>query len=329
MKNKIKFTVIIPIKEINSYLEESIPKILEMDYESFEVIILPNEMPKNIPFFLRNKKIRVIASGKVSPAIKRDIGAKSSKADYLAFIDDDAYPTKNWLSVAERVLKEKKVAAIGGPAITPENDSIIQKSSGLFFESLFGGGGMSYRYKPAKKDFYVDDFPSVNFIVSKKAFFGVGGFNNDFWPGEDTKLCRDLIKNNQKIFYSRELIVYHHRRNSLVSHLKQISNYGKHRGYFAKRFPENSFKPVYFGPSFFLIGNILLIFASLFSVFIFNIWASLILIYFILIIIDISLRTRRLLEIMTTVLLVFLSHLIYGSSFLKGLFSRRFKSELR
>ncbi|MBM3247166.1 glycosyltransferase [Candidatus Pacearchaeota archaeon] len=327
-KNKILFSIIIPVKEFNDYLKESIPKLLAMDYSNYEIIILPNT-PCKTPPYARNKKIRVVASGKVSPAIKRDLGAKESKGKYLAFIDDDAYPEKNWLKIAEKIFREKKVSAIGGPALTPKNNTSFQKASGLFFETIFGGGGMSYRYKPGKRDFYVQDYPTVNLIVSKKDFQDVGGFDNEYWPGEDTKFCLDLTKKGHKILYSKDLIVYHHRRENLRAHLKQIGNYGKHRGYFAKKFPETSFKLTYFAPSLFLIGNLILLLASIFSFLVFSLWVYLIIIYFILILLDTLLLTRKIRLIVFTVAITFLSHLFYGYNFLKGILSKRIKSQLR
>ena len=326
---RIKFSIIIPVKEINDYIKESIPKILQINYKNYEIIILPNEKPGNIPNFLNNKKIKIIPTGKVSPAIKRDLGAKNAGGEYLAFIDDDAYPKNDWLSIAERTLSNKKVAVVCGPAITPKEDSISQRASGLFFETFFGGGGLSYRYKPAKNSFYVDDFPSVNFIISKRVFLDIGGFDNEFWPGEDTKLCRDLIKNGYKIWYEKNLIVYHHRRKLMIPHLKQIGNYGKHRGYFARKFPENSRKPIYFFPSLFLLGNLLLFVLSFVNGFFFLLWVGLFLIYLLIIAIDVVFRTNSLIIWILTVITIFLSHLTYGFKFIIGLLSKKFRSELR
>ena len=96
----IKFSIIIPVKELNNYLDESIPILLGMDYNDFEIIILPNDKPRIKPEYLKNKKVRVIETGKVSPAVKRDIGAKEAKGEYVAFMDDDAYPEKDWISNA-------------------------------------------------------------------------------------------------------------------------------------------------------------------------------------------------------------------------------------
>jgi len=326
---KIKFSIIIPLKEFNDYLEESIPKILDLDYRDFEIIILPNEKPAKIPNYLKNKRIKIISTSKVSPAIKRDIGVKNAKGEYIAFLDDDAYPEKNWLKKAEKTFLEKKVVAVGGPAITPENDSISQKASGLFFETLFGSGGLSFRYKPDKKSFYVDDFPTVNLFVSKKVFLEVGGFGSEFWPGEDTKFCRELIKKGYKIWYSNEIIVYHHRRKLFKQHLKQIANYGKHRGYFAKKFPENSRKLTYFIPSLFFIGNIILLILSLINRIFLGLWIFLLVIYFSLITIDVFVRTLNLKKGFLTIITIFLSHLIYGEKFIEGVLSNDLRSELR
>jgi GT2 family glycosyltransferase len=327
--SKIVFSVIIPVKEINDYIRESVPKILEMYYQNYEIIILPNELPAYTEDLLKNKKIKILSTGKVSPAVKRDIGAKHSRGEYLAFIDDDAYPAKDWLDIAIKALEKNKISAVCGPAVTPEDDSFFQKASGLFFETIFGGGGLDYRYKPAKKDFFVEDYPSVNFIVSKKSFFSVGGFDNEFWPGEDTKFCLDLVKNGHKILYLKDLIVFHHRRETLKAHLKQIFGYGKHRGYFAKKFPQTSFRITYFMPSIFLLGNILLLILSFINCNFVLIWLLLLIFYFILIFAD-SFKVAGNFKLgLLTGLITFFSHLTYGYGFIIGLLSRRFKSRLR
>ena len=323
------FSIIIPVKEFSSYLEESIPRILALDYEDFEVIILPNKIDKDIPQYLKNKKIKIIPTGRVSPAIKRDIGAKNSTGDYLAFIDDDAYPREDWLRVAEELFRTKRVAAIGGPAITPETDSLLQKASGLFFETLLGGGGMAYRYKPAKSSFYVDDYPTVNLIVSKKVFNEVGGFDNEYWPGEDTKFCLDLINKGYKIWYSNRLIVWHHRREIFLPHLRQIGSYGKHRGYFAKKFPKTSFRITYFLPTLFFLGNIILAILSFFDSSFLLFWMVLLLLYFIIAAVDVFIRTRNIILGILTIITLFFSHLTYGMMFLDGILSTNFRSQLK
>ena len=185
------FSIIIPVKEINDYLRESIPHLLALEYQDFEVLILPNEEQPSLESVFLDERVKIIASGAVSPAVKRDMGAEQAQFEYLAFMDDDAFPSLEWLKVAEKTFTEKNQAALGGPGMVPPDASKKDVVSGIFYETLVGGGGLAYRYRPAPKGFYVKDYPSVNLIIRKNVFLEIGGFDNAFWPGEDTKLCLD------------------------------------------------------------------------------------------------------------------------------------------
>ena len=326
------FSIIIPVKGINHYIEESIPITLGLDHPDFEILILPNDLPEGeLPAYLRDPRVKLIASGRVSPAVKRDLGAKHAKYEYLAFLDDDAFPARDWLKVADKIFRETKVAALGGPGITPERAPWFEQVSGLFFESLVGGGGMDYRYKPAGKGFYVDDYPTVNLIVDKKAFFDVGGFDNNFWPGEDTKFCLDLVTKGYKIWYDPTLVVWHHRRPTLKGHLKQVGNYGKHRGYFAKKFPATSARVTYFVPAAFLVANVLLLILGLIArPEFFALLGLMLALYFVLGTVDLARRGPSPRLLAATLGTMYCSHIYYGWMFLRGLCSRHgFKSQLR
>ena len=100
----LKLSIAIPVKELNSYIEESIPHLLSLNYpiEGYEIIILPNDIPSEIPEHLQDPRIKIVPTGKVSPAVKRDLAAKEALGEIIAFIDDDSYPRKDWLIAAEK-----------------------------------------------------------------------------------------------------------------------------------------------------------------------------------------------------------------------------------
>jgi len=326
------FSIIVPVKEINAYIHESVPITLRLDYDDFEIIILPNDPVDvaKLPEYLRHPKVRIIASGRVSPAIKRDIGARASSYDYLAFLDDDAYPRSDWLRVAEATFTSHQVEALGGPGVTPTDSSLGEQASGLFYESLIGGGGLTYRYRSGASSFFVDDYPTVNLVVKKAAFNAVGGFDNNYWPGEDTKFCLDLVNAGFKILYVPNLVVWHHRRQLLFPHLKQVGGYGKHRGYFVRIFPQTSRRITYFVPSIFAIGNVVLLVLSLLSPFVAKIWLAGLSLYLLASVIDIFLRTRSLVLGILTSFVTYCSHMTYGFMFIRGLTSTsHFRSQLR
>ncbi len=308
----IKFSIIIPCKKKTNYLNECLKAINKQSINDFEVIVLPDEKEK-----IAGVKVIPLKSG---PADKRDLGVKKAKGKYIAFIDDDAYPDSDWLKNSLKYFK--KYDAVGGPQVTPNNDSFFQKTSGYALASRMTGG-LRARYVPINHSFMINDWPTVNFLIKKSVFNKVGGFDSRYYPGEDTKLCLDVIKNGYKMVYAPDVIVYHHRRKGLMAYLRQVSNYGLHRGYFVKHFPETSFKLTYFIPSLFLIFFLSGLISFLFNDFIFRTFLILIFFYFSYAFIDILLLSGSFIHSLITPFYILLTHLFYGANFIKGLFTKR------
>lgn len=268
--------------------------------------------------------LRIIPTGPVSPGRKRDIALDYSRGEILAFIDDDAYPGSAWLKNAVSNFSDPDVAAVGGPAVTPETDDPRQKASGMVYASFLVSGRYVYRYLPGKRQ-EVDDYPSCNFLVRKELMQRLGGFNTGFWPGEDTKLCLDITKKlEKKIIYDPGVVVYHHRRPLFAAHLSQIASYALHRGYFVRRYPETSLRPAYFIPSIFLVGVLmggvsLILFPLLMIP-----YSSGLLLYLVLVFCA-SIRRARSAHLVFPGII--LSHLVYGMYFLKGLSASRLREE--
>ena len=314
-----RFSIIIPVKEINDYVRETVPYIQALDSGNWELIIVPNGPDQNE--WELDQRISLNSSGRVGPADKRDQAAQIAKGEILVFLDDDSYPQSDLLSVATKYFDDESVSAIGGPAITPDSDSYWQKVSGAVFLSRLTGGNPE-RYTPTGQAKEVDDWPSVNFMVRKSDFIAVGGFDSPFWPGEDTHLCLKLVQKTKKIIYVPELIVWHHRRSGLLHHMKQVGAYGLHRGYFARRLPETSLKAKYFAPSAILC----LITTSIFSKFLPELLRNTIFIGLIVYVIGLIVGSISVARLTTTRIalgaapFIAITHLTYGFKFLQGFF---------
>lgn len=316
MENEILVSIIIPLRAPNEYLKECIRHCLNLDYKNYEILVLTDE-----PAELDYPTTRVIPTGHVPPSEKRDIGARYAKGAILAFIDDDAYPTEGWLTHAVEHFDNGDVAGVGGPAVTPPDDNFMQKAGGYVLSSFMGGGSYTYRYTPEKL-IEVDDYPTCNLLVRKSTFNEVGGFDTCYWPGEDTKLCLDITKKqNKKIIYEPKAVVYHHRRPLFKPHLKQIWNYAVHRGFFSKKFPETSFRLSYFLPTLFVIWLGAGLVAGMFIPLIKFLYMVSILVYLLAAMIT-GLKTGNLLMSVTVALGIITTHLVYGIGFVTGRFSR-------
>lgn len=316
-------SIIVAAKAWSSNLEECIYWCSKLNYPDLEIIIVTD---KPVEPRIKDSRIKIISAGPLRPADKRDIAAKEAKGDILAFIDDDAYPREDWLENALKDFSDIEIAAVGGPGLTPCDDSLLEQASGLIYSSFLVGGAYRYRYIQEARRF-VDDYPSCNFFVRKSAFSELGGFNTSFWPGEDTKLCLGITKGlGKKIIYDPEVVVYHHRRPLFAAHLKQVAAYALHRGYFAKRFPQTSFRIAYFIPTLFLagicLGSLVSSLVTSLKIVYFAVLASYLLIVFIF---SAFAGLRMMLLLAAGIIL---THLIYGFYFLKGLMSPKLVEEI-
>jgi glycosyltransferase involved in cell wall biosynthesis len=311
MTKKILFSIIIPIRKENEYLKETLLSLKKQSLINFEVLVITDQV-----------------SGSANPSEKRNLGAKKAKGEYLVFFDDDSFPSKNYFKNAQKIVtKYPDYSSFCGPCLTPPKDNIYQKASGLVWASFLGSGGAGVYRNSIKPPRFVDDYPSVNLIVKKTDFFKAGTFDNHYWPGEDTVLCLNLTKKlNKKIYYHSSLVVYHHRRSVVIAHLQQITRYAIQRGFFAKKFPETSFRIGYLLPSLFSIYLLFIVF----NLFIFNIFWLYIPLYLYLSILIFTLSNfiftkNKLITSFLACITIPITHIYYGILFLYGLSKKEVK----
>ncbi|MES2202224.1 MAG: glycosyltransferase [candidate division FCPU426 bacterium] len=323
-----QFSIIIPVRAYNDYCRESLGACSRL-YPDQEIWFSP-DAPTEVPF----PGVKVLASGPVGPAVKRDLCAAQATGEILAFLDDDAYPEPGWLEAAAAAFEDETVGAVGGPAATPPHDPLGHWASGLVYESWLVGGPHRFRYRAlAARD--CDDYPTCNLLVRKDVFNAIGGFDTGFWPGEDTVACMKIVhEQGKRIAYVPGAFVYHHRRTMYQGHLKQINSYARHRGYFVKRFPQTSLRASYFAPSALLLGTLLGWLPGLVWEPVFKLWAGVLAFYLSLAVLEggralflapAGIRGLKLWWLCASGIVV--THYSYGWQFLKGLLAKGLEEE--
>lgn len=327
-------SVVIACPNRSWMLDECLKALAAQTYRSFEVIVLPDGTdggsgaPASMP---EDVAVSFLPTGKVRPAEKRNIGIKAAKGEIVAFIDDDAYPDAHWIEYAVRYFGDETVGAVGGPGVTPPNDPFLARIGGRVYDNLLVSGNYRYRYRAGGVRRDVDDYPSCNLFVGKSLLDSFGGYRTDFWPGEDTLLCKDIVDSGKRIVYDPWVVVCHHRRALFGPHLRQLGRYAFHRGYFVKRFPSNSLHLSYFVPSLFVLY--LFVWAALviipqpivMSVEFFIVWnaaMTLPLLAYVALVALTTFAVNPLVWLMTACG-VFATHVTYGIRFMGGLLARR------
>ncbi len=247
-------SVVIACPGPSPYLTECLQALALQTYRSFEVIVLPDE-PAALPEYPFT--LHVLPTGRTRPAEKRNAGLRRAQGEIVAFLDDDAYPSPSWLEHAVKYFTLPDVGGVGGPGVTPPRDPFLAQAGGRVFANRLVSGNYRYRYLGDRVRPRVDDFPSCNLFVRTEVLRAIGGYRTDFWPGEDTLLCADIVfGQGKRIVYDPWVQVFHHRRPLFGPHLRQIGRYALHRGHFAKRFPITSLRLSYLLPSLFVAGVI-------------------------------------------------------------------------
>ena len=255
----ISVSIIIPTHNSERTIGECLDSVMRVEQQNYEIIILDDsaDRTKKIIRQYKNENVKFIIIKCNKPAgAKRNYGAALSKGNILVFIDDDVIITRDWLPNLITDLNEQ-IAEVGGPNLTPPDDSFLAKCAGYVLASPLGSGGIRYGNAWREKAF-VNHNPSCNIAVKKSAYQEIGGFREDFWPSEDVEFDNRLIKADYKILYNPDAIVYHRRKDTVRKFFWQIFNYGKNR-LLLRKIDKNMVKAIHYMPSLVVITFVLLL----------------------------------------------------------------------
>ena len=207
------------------------------------------------------------------------------------------------------------MGAVGGPAVTSPSDNGLAQAEGYVLSSFMMGGALSARYRQATT-VESDDFHSVNLVAWKKVVQEVGGWDEKYWPGEDTLFGLAMKKAGFRQLLASDVLVYHHRRQRVVQYLSQIGSFGTHRGYFAKKFPETSRRVGYSVPTLLVLALLLGPEVAVFASWFWWVYLAGLATYFVSLIVAAG-RSRG--NRFMVFVLIPLTHLAYGLGFIRGL----------
>lgn len=317
-------SVVIACPAPSRYLTECLAGLARQSYRNFETIVLPDAPAPDLAGL---DGMRVLPTGHRRPAEKRNLGIAAARGTIIAFLDDDAVPAPRWLEHAVKYFSRDDIGGVGGPGVTPASDSWLAQMGGRVYANRLVSGGYRYRYE-ADRVRASDDLPSCNLLIRADLLRELGGFRTDFWPGEDTILCSDIVHRlHKRLVYDPWAVVEHHRRPLFLPHLRQVGRYAMHRGYFVRRFPATSRRFGYIVPSFFVLGVVLGAAAAC--------WLPVLRIPYLAALAcyaGITLLTAfhtNPLCWLTVWAGVMLTHIVYGVRFLQGLLSHHMPSEVK
>ena len=198
MKQKINFSVIVPVKNEENNLKKLLKSIFDNHYNqnSFEVIIVDNGSTDSTVSVAEKYPCRIFIKPDATISTLRNLGSLKAKGDVLAFIDADCTVSDDWLSSASKYVDQDNVVCFGNPPAIPKHATWVQKA------------WYQVRVKPEGCS-EVIWLESMNMFVRRDVFLRVGGFNEDLVTCEDYDLSLRLSREGTILCDSSITAVHH------------------------------------------------------------------------------------------------------------------------
>lgn len=258
----------------------------------------------------------IVAEGQ-KPSRQRNMAAREATGDILYFLDDDALVVPDALKRITASFKELNVAAVGGPSLTPADDSTFQKSIAWALSSSFGGGAIRNRYRSVGKLRDTDDRELIlcNLAFRREVYLSFGGLDERLYPNEENELIDRLLKSGARLLHDPEMFIRRSQRSTLAAFIRQMKTYGKGRAEQTLLSRSLDFKAII--PALFVVYILLLpIFYSIW-------WCNLpIVLYFIIILANMvtAAHSEGLPLALRLPMVYGFVHFFYGAGFIAGLF---------
>jgi GT2 family glycosyltransferase len=216
-------------------IRECCEGLRRLEYPDYEVVVVDDGSTDETASIAAEYGFRVISTENRGLSSARNTGLEAATGEIVAYIDDDAYPDPAWLTHLATSFMRSNHAGVGGPNITPPDDGptavCVANSPGNPTHVLF-------------TDEEAEHLPGCNMAFRKSALEAIGGFDTRFRiAGDDVDLCWRIRENGGTLGFSPAAMVWHHRRGSVRTYLKQQMNYGRAEGMLERKWPDkhNSF----------------------------------------------------------------------------------------
>lgn len=103
----MKFSIVIPVYNVEKYIDKCLESIKNQTYDNYEVIIVNDGTKDNsvkvIQKYLKDKRFKLYEKKNGGLSDARNYGVKYVTGDYLLFVDSDDYLNKNLLKKISKV----------------------------------------------------------------------------------------------------------------------------------------------------------------------------------------------------------------------------------
>jgi GT2 family glycosyltransferase len=210
-------------------LGECLARVGDLDYPDFELIVVVDGGGDGCAEIARAHGATVIETEHRGLGHARNVGIEAARGEIVAFLDDDAFPDRDWLLFVADLLRRGDFAGVGGPNIPPDDDGFVAECV-----AAAPGGPIHVLVSDSE----AEHLPGCNMAFDKGVLRAIGGFDERFRvAGDDVDVCWRAQKAGHRLAFSAGAVVMHRRRDSVRRYLRQQYGYGKAEALLERKWP--------------------------------------------------------------------------------------------
>jgi glycosyltransferase involved in cell wall biosynthesis len=261
-------------------------------------------------------KLEIILARGTQPAAQRNAAVKEAAGEWIYFLDDDSTPHRDNLRRMLCHLSNPKVEMIGGPNLCPPEAPVLEQLFALVMSAWLAFGPSRARYAPvgAVRESGEKELILCNLIARRSTLLALGGFDETLYPNEENALMDALRDRGGVMIYDPEFYVYRRPRPTLKAFAKMLMTYGRGRAEQFRLHPTLGSAPNFEPPLFCVYLAVAAFFRG------WTLWP--LALYAVVVLAQaLAMGHASLAMRLGTAPLIFLTHLLYGAGFWRGLVS--------
>jgi GT2 family glycosyltransferase len=205
-------TVAIPTRNRGALIGETLQALLALDYPDLEILIIDQSTNSETRRCVEavaggNPRLRYQATGTVGSSAGRNVGARLSRSDVVAYTDDDCIVSKGWLDGLAVEFGNPRVSAVYGRLLPWE--SAVRTGREVGFKAATERAEYSRRTPP----WYIGH--GGNMAFRRSDLLEAGGFDPLLGAGglfgacEDPDIAYRLLAAGKTVVYCPNALAYH------------------------------------------------------------------------------------------------------------------------
>lgn len=219
LATKPKVSVLVCSYNGGQTLRQCLRSLCELDYLDYEVIVIDDGSTDDTPSILADfPTIKSFRQQNQGLSVARNVALSLATGSIVAYTDSDCYVDPAWITHLVDQLESSGAAAVGGPNFTPDDGRIaacVAAAPGQPTHVL-------------ESDQVAEHIPGCNMAFRREALQQINGFDPQYRKaGDDVDVCWRLQQAGYWITFAPAAFVWHHRRQTPRTYLKQQAGYGE------------------------------------------------------------------------------------------------------